>query len=462
MNKNTLPKFIRWFIKSLIVSTFISLIIAYGLFVVFTDKSFAYFLSIFFFGFLISFSIFSILFVRLLYPLSKVVQNIKTLAKGRDIFPQEEDSFLKEPGEFYDLNKDLKQVSDYLKWQKEIINQESSELEAVISAVTGAILAIDKSKKVLFFNNQAIMLFSVNKKTSIKNIFLSEVIRSPDILKMYDDCLKENKIIRNTLSLHTLNIGEEVVYEITIAPLEKTDDDIGGAVGLFYDITNIKKTEKIHGDFISNVSHELRTPLTAIQGYVQTLLEELDLGQKDQIKKFLNIIRRNVERLVSLLNHFLELSRMEGSIKLKKEILSTEEITQSIVKDLHIKDHELKFNYEATKVKADKHFLKQVLYNLLDNAVRYVPKGRLIEVIWSQEPYHVVLTVRDQGRGISQEHKGRLFERFYRVDSARTGKKGGAGIGLSIVKKLMERHGGTIKVISEENQGSSFICTFPD
>ncbi len=461
MSKYPLPKLIQWLLKSLVYSTITSLIICYILFISFAERPFTDFLFIFFFGFFIAFIIFATLFVRLFHHLTKVIEKIEILVKGQGSLGKNEDSFLKEPGEFYDANKNLNQIGDRLIWQKQIINQESSELEAVISAVTGAILAIDQDKRVLFFNNQAIMLFAPNKKTKVKKFFLSEIIRNPDILNMYKECLKTHKIIKKTLSFHAFSTDEETVYEITIAPLKGMDNNFGGAVGLFYDITNIKKTEKVQVDFISNVSHELRTPLTAIQGYVQTLLSQLEISQKDQIEKFLKIISRNVERLVSLLNHFLELSQMESSMDLKKEELSTEEITQSIVKDLHIKNHKIKLDFSAKTVMADRHFLKQVLYNLLDNAIRYVPQGRLIEVIWSEVKDEVVLTVKDHGEGISAHHRGRLFERFYRVDPSRKKTKG-AGIGLSIVKRLMEKHGGKIKIMSEEKEGSTFICTFPN
>ena len=462
MNKYPLFKLVQWLIKSVVYSLIINLIISYTLFALFTDRPFSDFLLIFFYGFFISFVIFTILSIRLLHPLSKVIQKIKILAEGHDSFDKNEHPFLNEPGEFYNTNKHLNQISDHLISQKKIINQESSELEAVISAVTGAILAIDQDRKILFFNNQAVMLFAPNKKTKVKNLFLSEIIRNPDILSMYQECLKTHKIIKKTLSLHAFSKNEETVYEITIAPLEEVDNNFKGAVGLFYDITNITRAEKIQVDFISNVSHELRTPLTAIQGYVQTLLSQLKTSQKDEIEKFLKIISRNVERLVSLLNHFLELSQMESSLDLKKEKLSTEEITRSIVKDLHIKDDKIRLDFVAKTVRADSHFLRQILYNLLDNAIRYAPQGRLIEVIWSKGgDDEVVLTVKDQGEGISAYHRGRLFERFYRVDPSRAKTKG-AGIGLSIVKQLIEKHGGTIKILSEEREGSAFICTFPN
>ena len=200
--------------------------------------------------------------------------------------------------------------------------------------------------------------------------------------------------------------------------------------------------------------------MTAIQGYVETLLEEPERNSKEQVQQFLNVIHRNVQRLVSLLNHFLELSQMEEPLKIKKDELSTEEVTKSIIKDLHIKSHKLELSFPQKTVKADRHLLKQILYNLIDNALKYVPKGCLIEISWSKKENFVVLKVKDHGEGISARHRDRLFERFYRVDPSRAGVKG-AGIGLSIVKQLMEKHGGNVQVESFLNKGSAFICSFP-
>ena len=267
---------------------------------------------------------------------------------------------------------------------------------------------------------------------------------------------------KKKLAIDLPGLEENRNYEITVAPLKEFGSTVQGAVGLFYDITNITKTEKLHVDFISNVSHELRTPLTAIHGYVQTLLAELKESKTEKLESFLRIINRNVQRLVSLLNHFLELSQIDSQVDLKKEELSTEEITRSIIQDLHIENHKLKLEFSAKKVTADRHFLKQVLYNLIDNAIRYVPKGRLIEILWRKAPRSVVLTVKDHGEGIPRKHRDRLFERFYRVDPARKSSTGVSGIGLSIVKQLVEKHGGSIELGKKSRQGSEFICVFPD
>ena len=464
MKKYFLPGLSWWLLRGLIISLGISFIIAYFSFKFFLDRPISDF-ALVLFGFGISFFVLLILFVRMIHPLFRVVQRLKHLAEEKSEIDKNEDYFLSEPGEFYEINKSINSISDDLQLKKTIISKESSELEAVISAVSGAILAIDKNKKVLFFNNQAINLFAPDKHINkSQEIYLSEIIRDPQILDMYTECLKTSKVIKKTLAIgDTFSMEQEVVYEITVAPFEEFGDkkEARGAVALFYNVTNIKKTERIQTDFISNVSHELRTPLTAIQGYVQTLLTGLDTSPKEKTKQFLEVINRNVERLVSLLNHFLELSIIEDKTSLTKEEISTEDITNSIIEDLHVKNRKIECNFSAKKVKADRHLLKQVLYNLLDNALKYTAKDCLIEVLWTKnEVGDVVLTVKDHGKGIPISEQDRMFERFYRADPSRKTK--GTGLGLSIVKQLITKHGGNIKLVSDGRKGSSFICIFPE
>lgn len=465
-----LPKLTFWFLKNLFFYSVVSFCIVYFVFTIFLDKSALDFYLIFY-SLMLSFIIFTLLFMRLLYPLSQMAKKIESLAKLQKDSHNHEDFFLKEAGEFYNINKNINIISKNLDWQEVVINQESSELDAIISAVTGPILAIDRNKKVLFFNNEAVNLFEMyqtnhslktNKLDDSKEIYLSEVIRNPQILDMYNECLHAATVIKKNIEMKSVFSAEkELIYEVTVAPLEKRHNKPTGAVALFYNITNIKKTERMQTDFISNVSHELRTPLTAVQGYVQNLLDNLNQNSKDQTEQFLKVIDRNVKRLVSLLNHFLELSYIDSQTNFKKENLSTEKITHSIVKDLHVKDREIKYDFSAKTVQADQHFLKQVLYNLLDNAIKYTPKSCLIEVIWSEnQKEEIVLTVRDHGKGIPISKQERMFERFYRADPSRN-KVRGAGLGLSIVKQLINKHGGKIQLISDGNQGSSFICTFP-
>lgn len=462
MKKNFPPRLFYWLIKRGFALFALSSLLLPFCFWLFDFTSYKDFFLGFTLGLVVLFPVFYSLFHRLLKTIGYLMEKINRIVKEEKPLSEEQDSFINEPGEFYDINKALNHLSSHLSRQKKIISRESSELEAVISAVSGAIVAVDQRQKILFFNTTAALLFEQRKHPRKQDLFLSELVRSPDILKCYHKSLKEGRIVKKKLSIDLSGQEQSRDYEITVVPLKESDFAIQGAVGLFYDITNITKTEKLHVDFISNVSHELRTPLTAIQGYVQTLQMELKANKTEKLEHFLKIINRNVKRLVSLLNHFLELARMESHTDLKKEELSTEEITHSIIQDFHIENHKLKLEFSAKKVIADRHFLKQVLYNLIDNAIRYVPKGRLIEILWHKKPQAVVLTVKDHGEGIPRKHRDRLFERFYRMDPSRKSVKGVSGIGLSIVKQLLEKQGGSIELGNQKHGGSEFICVFPD
>ena len=453
-------KIIKWFIQFFIYIFAIFFIVTFlTLKIFFSNIDVSNFFAIFLSSFLAFLIVFSIVLLRLAVPLGRLFIKIKYIAHGKEVLNEGEDSYLNELGEFYEANKELSKIHNHLKWQKRIISQESSELEAVISAVNGAIVAVDEDQKILFFNTKATLLFNEEQKVKKKKFLLSEFIRNPDILRCYRKSLEKGRIIRKKIRIGS-DSKNELDYEVTVAPF-KEGSSIQGAVGLFYDITHIKKVQQSQIDFVSNVSHELRTPLTTIRGYVQTLLSSLEKNTKEQTHQFLETINKNVERLVSLLNHFLEMSQMDATENLEKENLSTETITKSVVKRVNTENHKLEFNFSVKTVKADRRLLEQILYNLLDNAVRYVPEDRLIEIIWEDDKEFTVLRVKDYGKGIPAHHQERLFERFYRVDSARTSSKAGSGIGLSITQQLLEKHGGFIKLISRENEGSEFICKLP-
>lgn len=459
--KHSFPKkLVKWFVRVLFYAYATCFIIGFFVFKAFFyedafDDSFIFFLV----GLIVSGFIFSIIFFRFLDPLGRLIVRIKDIAYGQNTLNDSDDSYLNELGEFYEVNKNLNRIYSHLKWQKRMISQESLELEALISSMNEAIIAVDQDQKILFFNTKAILFFDEQRKIKKEKFLLSEVIRNPEVIRCYRKCLEKGKVIKKKLKIDT-GSRLSLDYEVTVAPL-KDDQEVRGAVGLFYDITNVKKIEQSQIDFVSNVSHELRTPLTTIRGYVQALISSLETNTKEQTQNFLSTINKNVERLVSLLNHFLEMAQLDSLESLKKETLCTEDITQSVVKRIKVDEHKLEFKFSVKTVTADRHLLEQILYNLLDNAVSYVPKGSLIQIIWDEDNDFTTLRVKDQGSGIPVQHRERLFERFYRVDSSRASSAGGSGIGLSIVKQLLEKHGGSIDLVSEENEGSEFICKLP-
>jgi two-component system phosphate regulon sensor histidine kinase PhoR len=233
-------------------------------------------------------------------------------------------------------------------------------------------------------------------------------------------------------------------------------------------VTELKRAENIRIEFVANVSHELRTPLTAIKGYTDTLREDVGHGRYDAAGKFLEVISRNVDRLMSLIGDLLDLSSLEShdGKELQKSTINTREITERVVAHLESrraeKRHTIETRFTVEAVDADPKRLEQVLVNLIENAVKYVPASGKIVVSWeSGEQNSVLLKVSDNGPGIPVEHHSRLFERFYRVDPGRSRDSGGTGLGLAIVKHIMQRHGGSVWISSEMGKGTTFICRFP-
>jgi two-component system phosphate regulon sensor histidine kinase PhoR len=249
-------------------------------------------------------------------------------------------------------------------------------------------------------------------------------------------------------------------FDVTAAPLPG-----GGAVAVLRDLTETERVEKTRRDFIANVSHELRTPLTSIQGYTETLL---DGGQEsDHSREFLEIIRKNAARMSRLTEDLLTLARVEsGEQRFDVRPVSPAELLQEAVQSFQelarAQGVELKVeNTTAADVNADREAVHQVFSNLIDNALKYGGTGGAIILGAQPCARGVEFYVQDSGPGIPSEHLPRLFERFYRVDKARSRESGGTGLGLAIAKHIVLAHGGAITAESELNHGSRFLFTLP-
>jgi two-component system phosphate regulon sensor histidine kinase PhoR len=253
------------------------------------------------------------------------------------------------------------------------------------------------------------------------------------------------------------------VLSIHVSPL---GHDLGGSAAVFFDVTDLRRLEKVRKDFVANVSHELRTPVTAIRGYAETLLGGA-LGEPSTAKKMVDIIHRQSERLSELVEDLLELSRVESKqLQLAERPVSLADTTQRAIEAIRPKARARNTSLlvqvpSGLFASADPRGLEQVVLNIVDNAVKYAPPNSHVWVSARQRDKEVELIVRDDGPGIEARHLPRIFERFYRVDKGRSRDMGGTGLGLSIVKHLVNAMKGEVRVESTPGHGSTFFVSFP-
>jgi two-component system phosphate regulon sensor histidine kinase PhoR len=378
---------------------------------------------------------------------------------------QDESVFEEESGEYYELEVALNRVRKKLRKKYQQLADLREETSTIFAALGDAIVSVDTQQKFLFYNSVFATQFLASEEKRNSN-FLSQAMREPEVLSLFNTALEKGIVGVELVQLPTAVSKEPLYFKIQVAPLKHPDDhSIYGAVGIFYDVTALKKAEKVRIDFISNASHELRTPLTSVKGYMDTLSQDLAEQRTDNVREFVNIVHKNVNRLVDLVNDLFLISKMESSPDLFLEDISPEIITREVVDELKAeyakKQQEIKISTDTKNFYADPVKVGQVLRNLLSNAIRYVPEKGIIEIIWNKTREGVILTVKDNGPGISPTHQARLFERFYRVDKGRSRELGGTGLGLSIVKHIMLAHGGSINIKSQLGHGAEFICYFP-
>lgn len=400
---------------------------------------------------------------RLVVPLGRLIEKSKRL---RDL-PLENDEeepealTFDEPGEWYELERALNRLGRDLRNKTIRLSREKTEARAIMSGISEAVLAVTLEKRVLFYNPQFAYLFDLHGHNMDAHI--SELLRSPDVLNTYESVLKAGSAVRRELQVAVSEERRARHFQLSVAPLKKKHNlEVYGAVGIFYDITELKQAERIRIEFVGNVSHELRTPITTINGYLQTALADMKEGRVEDARGFLNIVSANVTRLKNLVEDLLDLSALESGKELQLEQVMVQDITEAVLRQVNVAGHKVQVLYDFQEMTADAKRLEQVLRNLMENAVRYVPEGRQIQIHWCQRsPETIELRVKDDGPGIAPQHLARLFERFYRVDEARSRATGGTGIGLSLVKHIVQRHGGQVQVHSTVGEGSEFVCEFP-
>jgi two-component system phosphate regulon sensor histidine kinase PhoR len=327
------------------------------------------------------------------------------------------------------------------------------QLETLLNSMQDAVVAVSADHRVQWANQAMDKLVPQHSR---KNALLVETVRDPDFLS----AVHEASELRKVSTARAASILPNHAFDVTAAPMPG-----GGAVAVLRDLTETERVEKTRRDFIANVSHELRTPLTSIQGYTETLLDSAP--ENNHAREFLEIIRKSALRMSRLTEDLLTLARVEsGEQRFDIESVAPSDLLQEAVQSFRelarAQNIELRVEDTAqTHVGADSEAIHQVFSNLVDNALKYAGSGGRIILGARPAPHAVEFYVRDFGPGIPSEHLARLFERFYRVDKARSRESGGTGLGLAIAKHIVLAHRGTIRAESELNHGSTFLFTLP-
>jgi two-component system phosphate regulon sensor histidine kinase PhoR len=410
-----------------------------------------------------------ILLLSSLYSISyfqKLVSKIHSLLNTANAYAKGDFSaraIIREPLEIQELSQSLNQMSRQLNHRLQAITSQKSELEAILQGMQEALIMLDPELKVRKVNSKALEMFHVNESE----------ISGRDFLELFP-VIELWEYARSTLEKGESQIKEMIIGQGTPLVLQVSGNiiqDLGenplGILMVINDITSLKHLEQIRKDFVANVSHELKTPITSIMGFVEILGTKTDLNA-EKAQHFLSIINRQVKRLHHIIDDLLILSRLEqkDSEGFAMEVISPQETVESALsifdekikaKRIHLK----KDCQKDVKIKAHSRLFHQALTNLIDNAIKYSEDDSSVHIKVFTEADMVQIRVSDEGEGIPSSDLHRIFERFYRVDKARSRAKGGTGLGLSIVKHIAMIHGGQVKVESILGKGSSFTLSIP-
>lgn len=371
---------------------------------------------------------------------------------------------------YFNSSDELGQLSDSMKAMAVNLNknmkdalQSKDQMETILASMVEGVLAFDATGKLMLINETAVQMLEVEKEKLEGRYFL-EILRNYQMADLLNKCLVDGKRQMIEVSLFPSDLE---YYRVYITPIKGMNESSQGAIMVLRNITKIKKLEQMRSEFVANVSHELRTPLTSIKGYVETLLDGV-LEDRELSNKFLWIINAEADRLNRLISDLLYLSELEtGSMEIVKNHINAEMLLDSIINLLRpvAQKEDIRIIKEiilgAEDFQGNQDMIEQVLINLLENAIKYSHTGGLVKIRIAPHKEGIIIEIVDQGIGIPAKDLPRIFERFYRVDKARSRQVGGTGLGLSLVKHIVERHKGHVLVKSEENKGTTFNVILP-
>lgn len=375
--------------------------------------------------------------------------NEKVLIDGRD--------------EIQTLGDSLNKMAQSIRSRMGEFEAERTKLSAILGNMSEGVMAVDKNRQVLLANPSAEQIFDVQAGTAVGKSLMS-LTKKPQLDELMARAVREGKSAVQEIEIAQHN-GTRVLQANAVGLSEAAD--LVAGIMVLSDMTKVRRLENLRREFVANVSHELKTPLTSIRGFIETLLS----GALEDVKtseRFLRLMEDDAGRLERLIQDLLEISRLEDkqvnlkfqSVDLSAEAAHAVEHLQPQLKEKTIRI-ENKISEALPGVQADKDRVRQVFLNLLDNAIKFNRPDGWIRMEAFLENGRVKILIEDSGIGIPSQAKGRIFERFFRVDKARSREMGGTGLGLSIVKHIVEVHGGEVACESEYGKGSKFYFSLP-
>lgn len=385
-------------------------------------------------------------------PISALSRKARDMQRGRLDQPMR----VYANDEIGQLTKNFNKMATSLNDTLNEITSEKNKLEIVFKHMTDGILVFDKSGIMIHSNPMSISMLKLEKEISFQEIF------RPYLEVTYRE-MKET--VKDETVSHMVEV-EGKYYSVYFAKFLDQYNEAVGLICVIQDITEHKKLEEIQKEFVANVSHELRTPLTTIKSYAETLLEGA-LDDRDTAERFLGVINHEGDRMTALVQDLLELSKLDNSqVKFSMHDLNLEYILEDSINKLRIhsekKSQSMIYHppiFEC-RIVGDVNRIEQVIKNIISNAVKYSQDNAIIEIDVKEVSKYICVSIRDNGMGISKEDLKRIFDRFYRVDKARSREMGGTGLGLAIASEIMEYHGGKIEVTSEPGSGTTFELYF--
>lgn len=347
--------------------------------------------------------------------------------------------------------------------ERQIAGRESGT-QTILGAMHDGLLVVDVRSRITLMNPTFEKLFGLRDPTT--GVPLVEAVRHATLDQLIVETMHGGEPMRDELSVPDSQTRSERHIEVSAVPIKNSDDEVTGAVMLFHDITELKQLDQIRREFVANVSHELRTPLSILRGYIEVLLDS-PISQEESAR-ILSIMERHSKRLGLLIDDLLSLARLESSnAKLDLNIVRVEELFNNVARDWREKAAAKNLKLfvdlpsEPLALRADETRLHEVLHNLVENAVKYSHENGQIHLQATKRGDEVVLSVADNGFGISKADLPRIFERFYRADKARSRELGGTGLGLAIVKHIIQLHGGRVEAESELGRGTTIRVMLP-